>query len=34
MKAIYLGALAGNAIYRRYPGGGPKVCTKCGHRFN
>jgi hypothetical protein len=33
VKAAYLSALVGNAIYRRYPGGGPKRCNDCGHLF-
>lgn len=24
----------GNFVYQRFPGGGRKRCTKCGHRFS
>lgn len=33
VKLAVVGVVAGNAIYRRVPGGGRKQCTACGHQF-
>ena len=34
LKIAHLAATLGREVYKRVPGGGEKVCTKCGHRFS
>lgn len=34
LKAATLAVSVGRQIYKRFPGGGDKRCTSCGHRFN